>query len=341
MLLSDDAVHMEAFVTGGSGFIGTHLLERLEEEESVDTVHALARSDDSARTVEACGATAVRGDLSDVEAMRGGMEGCDVVFHLAAKADRWGPHEEFVEVNVGGTENVVEAAREAGVDTLVHTSTEAVLADGKPLRNVDETEPYPDNPAGFYPETKGEAERIVLDADEDELTTVAVRPRFVWGPRDETLLPEFVDAIESGDFVWFDGGRYQTSTSHVYNVVEGHMLAAEKGRGGEVYFVTDDGTVEFREFITELVGTRGIEPPDRSVSSWLARPAASVLETVWRTLGRSNPPPIDRMTVAIIGHEVTVDDSKAREELGYEPVVTREEGMEELRERSPEEFAVL
>jgi len=198
---------MDAFVTGGSGFIGTHLLERLEEKEDVGAVRALARSDDSARTVEACGATAVRGDLGDVEEMSSGMEGCDTVFHLAAKADQWGPHEEFVEVNVLGTENVVEAAREAGVDTLVHTSTEAVLMDGGPLRNVDETEPYPDNPISRYPETKGEAERHVLDANDKELTTVAVRPRFVWGPRDETILSEFVDAIESGEFVWFDGGR--------------------------------------------------------------------------------------------------------------------------------------
>ena len=331
---------MDVFVTGGSGFIGTHLLERLEDEEDVGDVRALARSDDSAQTVEAYGAAAVRGDLSDVEAMREGMEGCDTVFHLAAKADRWGPHEEFVEINVRGTENVVEAAREADVDTVVHTSTEAVLADGSPLRNVDETEPYPDKPLRRYPATKAEAERLVLDANDDELTTVAVRPRFVWGPRDETLLPEFVEAIESGEFVWFDGGRYPMSTSHVYNVVEGHMLAAEKGRGGEAYFVTDEGTVEFREFITELVGTRGVEPPSRSVPSWLAKPAASALDGLWGTLGRSSPPPVDRVTLAIIGHEITVDITKAREELGYEPVVTREEGLEELREASPEEFAV-
>jgi len=330
---------MEAFVTGGSGFIGTHLLERLEERG--DSVRALARSDESARTVEACGATAVRGDLEDVEVMTDSMRNCDVVFHLAAKADRWGSREAFVEVNVRGTENVVEAAREAGVETFVHTSTEAVLADGSPLHDVDETEPYPENPVGLYPETKGMAERYVLGANDEELTTVAVRPRFVWGPRDETLLPEFVDAIESGQFFWFDGGRYPTSTSHVYNVVEGHLLAAEKGQGGNAYFVTDDGTVEFREFITELVRTRGVKPPDRSLPTWLAKPAASVLEGVWRTLGRSSPPPLDSVTLAIIGHEVTVDDSKAREELGYEPVITREEGLEELRERSPEEFAVV
>ena len=188
---------MDAFVTGGSGFVGTHLLERLESEDGIDTVRALARSKESARVVEACGATAVRGDLSDLESMIDGMCDCDTVFHLAAKADRWGRHENFAEVNVRGTENVVQAAREAGVETLVHTSTEAVLADGTPLRNVDETTRYSDDPISRYPETNGEAKKRVLDGDDEEPTTVAVRPRFVWGPRDRTLLPEFASARQA------------------------------------------------------------------------------------------------------------------------------------------------
>lgn len=329
---------MDAFVTGGSGFIGTHLLERLAERG--DRVRAMARSDSSARTVEACGATPVRGDLGDVEAMADGMADCDVVFHLAAKADRWGPREAFVETNVRGTENVVEAAREAGVDRLVYTSSGRVLTDGGPLRDVDETDPFPDDIVGDYPETKAEAERLVLQADDDELTTVAVRPPTVWGPRDETILNEYVDAIESGNFVWIDGGRHLISTTHVYNAVEGHVLAAERGDGGNAYFVTDGVPVEYREFITALVGTVGVEPPDRSVPKWLASPAATVLERAWRTLGLSGPPPLDRATLAIIGCELTVDDSKVREELGYEPVITREDGLAELRNTEPEAFEI-
>lgn len=329
---------MEAFVTGGSGFIGTHLLERLTERD--DRTRALARSDDSARTVEACGATAVRGDLGDVESMVEGMAGCDVVFHLAAKADRWGPREAFVETNVRGTANVLRAAREAGVDRLVYTSSGRVLTDGGPLRNVDETDPLPDDVVGYYPETKAEAERLVLEADAEELTTVAVRPPTVWGPRDGTILNEYVDAIESGNFLWIDGGRHPISTTHVYNAVEGHVLAAERGDGGNAYFVTDAEPIEYREFITALVGTVGVEPPDRSVPKWLARPAATLLERAWRTFGLSGPPPLDRATLAIIGCALTVDDSKAREELGYEPVISREDGLAELRTHDPEDFAI-
>lgn len=329
---------MEAFVTGGSGFIGTHLLERLEERG--DQVRALARSEASARTVEACGATAVRGDLGDTNSMATAMDGCDVVFHLAAKADRWGPRDAFVETNVRGTETVLKAARDAGVDRLVYTSTEAVLADGDPLENVDETAPYPDTHVGLYPETKAMAERLVLLASDEELTTVAVRPRFVWGPRDETLLGEFVDAMESGQFAWFSGGRYLTSTTHVANAVEGHLLAAERGAGGNAYFITDGEPIEFREFVTALVRTQGVEPPDRSVPTWVAKPAAGILERLWRGLNRSSPPPLDRQTLALIGQEMTVDDSKARQDLDYTPVITRPEGLEELRKHDPDAFAV-
>lgn len=329
---------MDAFVTGGSGFIGTHLLERLEERG--DRVRALARSEVAAGTVAACGATAVRGDLGDVDAMADGMTDCDVVFHLAAKADRWGPREAFVEANVQGTENVVEAAREAAVDRLVSTSSARVLTDGGPLRDADETVPYPDDPVGHYAETKAMAERRVVAANDESLTTVAVRPPTVWGPRDETLLTEYVDAMASGLFVWFDGGDHLVSTTHVSNAVAGHLLAAEHGRGGEVYYVTDGEPVEYREFVTDLVGTADVEPPDLSVPTWLAEPVASALESVWRTLGRSSPPPIDTGTLAMIGYEMTVDISKARSELGYEPVVSREEGLAELRNHDPDEFAV-
>lgn len=330
---------MNAFVTGGSGFIGTHLLEGLDDRDG--DVRALARSDGSAETVAACGATPIRGDLGHVDTLTAGMEGCEVVFHLAANAARWGPREAFVETNVGGTENVISAAREAGVDRLVHTSTEAVLADGGPLRDVAESAPYPDEHVGYYPETKAMAEHLVLAADGEGLRTVAVRPRFVWGPRDETLLPEFVAAIEAGQFVWFDGGRYPTSTTHVANAVEGHLLAADAWRGGEVYFVTDGEPVEFREFITALVETHGVSPPDRSIPTWVARPAARVIESIWRGLDRSSPPPLDSQTLALMAQEMTVDDGKARRELDYEPVVTREEGLDELRNAAPGEFTVV
>lgn len=149
-----------AFVTGGSGFVGRNLIDELVNRGV--TVHALARSDSAAETVESRGAVAIRGDLDEIAAMKKGMDDCDAVFHSAAVVELWGDPDHFHRVNVQGTQNVVNAAKMAGVPALVHVSTEAVLAGGPPIVDADETWDYPARPCGLYPTTKGAAERIVL-----------------------------------------------------------------------------------------------------------------------------------------------------------------------------------
>ncbi|MBU8896070.1 NAD-dependent epimerase [Corallococcus sp. H22C18031201] len=328
---------MRAFITGGSGFVGRHLIAELQRKGT--PARALARSPAAVEAVRAAGAEPVEGDLSDVDRLRQGMEGCDTVFHAAAYVKTWGPRADFFEANVRGTERVLEAARLAGVKRLVHVGTEAVLLDGEPLVRVDETRPIPERPIGNYASTKAEAERLVLSVNSAELTTVVARPRFIWGPGDTTVLPGFVEAVRSGRFKWIDGGRYLTSTCHVENCVEGLLLAAEKGRGGQSYFLTDGEPVEFREFITALLKTRGVEPGTGSFPSALAATVALLGDVTWSFLGLSSPPPLSRTEYLLVGREVTVSDAKARLELGYEGRMTREAGLRgltaEFREQPP------
>ena len=160
---------MKVFVTGGSGYLGRNLINALVERG--DVVNALARSDVAAATVTRLGAMGVRGDLLDRDALRDGMGGCDYVVHSAADLSTT-PSEQQRKANVDGTVNVLEAAREAGVPRVVHVSTEAVLADGKPLANVDETAPIPARHAGPYSATKAAAERAALSQNRDGLEVV-------------------------------------------------------------------------------------------------------------------------------------------------------------------------
>jgi len=322
-----------SFVTGGSGFLGRNLIAVLHARG--DEVRALARSDGAMEAVRAAGAEPVRGDLDDVDAMTRGLAGCAVVYHSAADVAQFGDVARIAHINVGGTERVIAAARAAGVPRLVHVSTEAVLVGGPRIVRADESWPRPAHPIGVYPTTKGQAEAVVQAANSATLATVIARPRFIWGAGDTSVLPVLVDAVRTGEFRWIGGGRHLSSTCHVKNVCAGLIACAERGRGGEIYFLTDGEPVEVRAFLTELLETQGVTPGDGALPYWVARAAAWSAEAVWRLFGKKGEPPVTRSAVRLIGDEVTVDDTKARRELGYAPVVTRAAGLEEMRRRRP------
>jgi nucleoside-diphosphate-sugar epimerase len=318
-----------AFVTGGSGFIGGRLIERLRSDGW--DVRALARSDRSASAVRELGAEPVKGDMSSADAIRRGADGASVTFHAAAHVGDWGPRSDFVRDNVLGTHNALAGSAAAGVRRFVHVGTEAALLAGEPLVNVDESAPLrPDSPS-LYPSTKALAEQAVRQANRPgEFETVVVRPRFVWGPGDTTILPSLSEAVKSGQFRWINGGRHRTSTTHVDNVVEGLVLGAERGVAGAAYFATDGEPVVFRDFVTRLLATQGIDPGDREVPLRVASALAAGGEAAWRRLPLPGRPPLTRMALWVSSQECTIDISRARSELGYAPVKTIDEGMAEL-----------
>jgi nucleoside-diphosphate-sugar epimerase len=319
-----------AFVTGGSGFIGGRLIDRLVRDGY--TVRALARSESAAAKVTERGAEPVRGDLDDRAAMRTGAQGCELAFHAAAKLGDWGNRAEFDRCNVEGTGNALVACADAGVRRFVHVGTEAALMAGQPLIDVDERAPLrPDSPA-LYSATKAMAERLVLDANRDgTFETVVVRPRFVWGAGDTTLLPTMVAMVKAGRFAWVGGGRNRTSATHVDNVVQGLVLGAERGRPGNAYFVTDGEPVQFREFVTELLATQDVTAPSRAVPIPVAHALAVGGEAAWRVLPLPGQPPLTRFAYWVTSQDCTIRIDKARADLGYEPVLSRAEGMAELR----------
>ena len=318
----------QIFVTGASGFIGGALVKALVADGS--SVRAIARSPEAAAKVEALGAEPVLGDIGNPGEIRAAAEGCSLAFHAAALPAEWGPRADFVAANVTGTANVLGACEAAGVGRLVHVGTEASSFAMEPLVNIDETAPLrPDSPV-LYSSTKAESEQLVVAASKEGFETVIVRPRLVWGPGDATVLPGIAAAVEGGQFAWVDGGHHKTSTAHIDNVVHGLRLAAEKGRAGEAYYVTDGEHLEFRDFITRLLATVGLTPPDRNMPKRLAKAVATAGEALWGTLPLPGSPPVTRMAYFLIANEATIDITKARTELGYEPVISVDRGLEEL-----------
>jgi nucleoside-diphosphate-sugar epimerase len=329
-LYGDVMTHV--FVTGGSGFLGGRLISTLRARG--DRVLALARSERAVRRVESLGAEAIRGDLDDRRALDVGARGAHVVFHCAALAEEWGPWDGFHRANVLGTANVARAARTAGA-RLVHVSTEAILC-GRPLVRVDEAVPPPIPAVGFYGESKRQAEDSVRRSMGEGLDAVICRPRLIWGKGDTTLLPALADKVRKGRFAWIGEGMHLTSTCHVDNAVQGLLLAAERGKKGEIYYFTDGEPRLMRDFLGAYLATVGVDAGSKSVSLWLAKALASVCELVWRLLGKTTAPPITKMAVLLAGEEVTIVDSKARRDLGYAPAVTVEGGLAEMAVESRE-----
>ncbi|NJD31657.1 MAG: NAD-dependent epimerase/dehydratase family protein [Gammaproteobacteria bacterium] len=320
---------MQIFVTGGSGFVGQATIRRLVA--SGHRVRAMSRSAASDAKVRALGAEPVRSTLEDVSAVHVG--GAEVVIHAAAFVEQWGPVDAWDRINVGGTSRMLQAAREAGVKRFIHIGTEAALVRGQALHRVDESYPLALDSPYPYCRTKALAEQAVRAANDPPggFATLVLRPRFIWGPGDETLLPVILEMAKAGKWTWIDHGRALTSSTYIENLVDAIDLALTRGQPGEAYFILDDGDRPLHEMIGAMAQAAGLTLPEKSVPYWLAAGAAWVLERIWRSFGLRGTPPLTRHAAMAMTRECTLVGDKARRELGYSPRVGFEEGMRALR----------
>lgn len=292
-------------------------------------VLAMARSATAAGIVEERGGAPVLCSLEDVASTH--IDGCETVVHCAAEVSEWAPPGLFYRSNVLGTMRLLDAAREAGVRKFVHISTDSVLFDGKHLRGVDESEPFPSGSRFEYGATKAAGEQAALLAnDPSGLETIAIRPTLVWGPGDASVLPLITSMVEQGKFVWVGDGRCTISTTHIENLVHGIRLALERPCGGEVFFITDQQPIPLRDFLTRYALANGVELPDRSLPAPLVRAGARLVEGLWRLFSPSSKPPATRMGVAVLSRDYFVSTQKAATLLGYHPLVTIDAGLAAL-----------
>lgn len=318
---------MKIYVTGASGFVGGAVVKAFAGKHDL---LAMSRTEKSDAKIAALGARPVRAQLGWVPPES--LAGVDAIVHCAAYVEDWGPWKSYWEVNVEGTKQLMDVAVTAGVRRFIHIGTEAALFKGQPMIDVDETYPLALDSPFPYSRTKAHAEKAVREANAPGFETLVLRPRMIWGPDDQTLLPVIVDMVKKGAFAWIDGGKARTSTTYIGNLVQAIELALTKGRGGEAYFVLDDAPVVFRDFVSRLLDAAGIAAPTRTAPSGVLRAVAYASEKIYRALpflpGR---PPITRFVANIMAVDCVLIDKKIRAEMGYAPVTGVDQGLAALK----------
>lgn len=320
-------------VTGGTGFLGRRLVERLLAAGRPVTV--LGRT--PAPDLEKRGVRFIRASLDDASAVTAACAGVSTIFHAAAKVGVWGRYDDFYRTNVLGTCALLAGARAHGVARFVHTSTPSVVFNGQALANADESLPLTTACPSPYPLTKAIAEREVLAANSATLRTVALRPHLIWGVGDPHLVPRALARARAGRLRIVGDGQNTVDMVHVDNAVDAHVLAEQALAGsqlpaacGRAFFITNGEPVRLWEWINALLTTLGEPPITKRISLGTASAIGAVCETAWRLLPLRGEPPMTRFIAAELAKDHWFNLAAARRDLGYTPRVTMAAGTAEL-----------
>lgn len=315
-------------VTGGNGFIGKALVQELVRQG----VEVVVVGRNHYPQLEALGVRCHKGDIRDPECMMRVTAGCDLVFHVAAKAGIWGERDEYQRINVDGTANVIAACRTNNVRGLVYTSTPSVVFDRRSIEGADETIPYATHTLCHYAASKIEAEKLVLQANSSPLRTSAIRPHLVWGPGDNHLIPRLVDRGRKKGLKIVGSGENYVDIAYIDNVVHAHILAAKDllGHGagaGQSFFIGQDQPVRLWHWINDLFLRINVPPVRRKVPFTVAHGVGAALEVWYSILGRVQEPRMTRFLAYQLSHSHWFSHERACRVLGYRQLISTEEGL--------------
>lgn len=326
---------MKILVTGGSGFLGRHLLQALQKE-GFDEIRTLNRK--ACEDLKEQGIDVIYVDLADYNAVDKAINGCEIVFHVAAKAGVWGSYASYYKANVIGTQNVINACLKHHVKYLIYTSSPSVVFNGDSWVNVTETIGY-GNPSKMcpYAKTKMLAEKLVLEANRQQgLKTIALRPHLIWGPGDNHLIPTIIKAAQQRRLYQVGSGENWVDISYVTNVAQAHLLALKAlsndntAVSGKAYFISQGDPVQLWPWIKQLFAKLNVPQPLFKMPFILAYLLGGLFEFIYKILFIKRQPPITRFVAKELSQDHYFDISAAKMDLHYVPQVSNEEGLEQL-----------
>ena len=326
---------MKILVTGGGGFLGQALcrglVERGHQVVSFNRGHY--------PVLRELGVGQVQGDLADANAVLHAAQGVEAIFHNAAKAGAWGSYRSYYEANVVGTQNVLDACRTHGIGKLVYTSTPSVThrathpVEGGTAADV----PYGEDFQAPYAETKAIAEKAVLAANDSRLATVALRPRLIWGPGDQQILPRLVERARQGRLRIVGDGSNRVDTTYIDNAAQAHFdafehLAVGAACAGRAYFISNGEPKPMGELLNALLDAAAAPRVDKHLSFKAAYRIGAVCEGLWKVLPLRSEPPMTRFLAEQLSTAHWYDMAPATRDFGYVPWVSFDEGLTRLKQ---------
>ena len=325
-------------VTGGSGFLGGHIVQELLCKDSI-IAPSEVRVYDIREYRGSENVRFIKGDTRDYEALKKACEGVDAVIHSAAVID-WGTHpKKYVyDVNVGGTENVIRACKESGIGYLVFTSSLDALYTGKPLRNIDEDQPYPEHFHNMYCESKVLGEKRVKEANNGKLKALIMRPCDIYGPADPYHMNALIGMAKTGFYVRLGNGKSKAQHVFAGNMAHAHLLAlSEMMKGneklpGQAYLITDGPGTNFFRFFDQIVIKAGYKfwPKNLWIPWGIAYTMGAMSEFIVflvRPFKKFNPG-LSRFAVNYTCTDFTFSSKKAEEHFGFKPKYSEKEAVE-------------
>ena len=321
---------MNVLVTGGGGFVGSHLIDRLLARGY--KVRSFGRSPQP--VLEQKGVEVICGELANSADVREACVAMDTVFHVGAKAGVWGSWESFYQPNVIGTRNVLWACKTEGIARLVYTSTPSVVFNGQPIRGGGLEMPYGRNWLCHYAHTKAIAEKEVLAANCDTLKVVALRPHLIFGPGDPHLLPRVIDSVKAGRLKIVGEGKNRVDVSYVDDVAAAHLNALDALEScnvgtcaGQAYFISQGEPVELWPWLNQILEGLGHPPLTKRMPLLFAYMAGAVAECAWKVFAKSGEPPITRFVAVELAKDHYFDTEVANRDLGYKATVDMETAL--------------
>jgi len=319
---------MRYLITGATGFVGGHIADACVQREH--TVSAIVRTSSKTSELEKLGTVLYRGELSDANLVRQAVADADVVVHCAAKVGDWGPIEPYRQVNVESLRVLLDSCKGLGLSRFILMSSLGVY----PMRHhhhADETEPLPRSHGDGYSQTKVEAEQLAMHYYKEwGVPVVILRPGFVYGPRDVTVMPRIISALRHNRLRYPGGGNAALNTIFVSNLVDAVFRAVESEKAvGQAYNLTDGEFVSKRRFIGTIADSMGLPHPTRTPPLWFAYTVTWCAEKLAKLRGAKKAPLFNFPRLKFIAYNLDFSIQKAMDDLGYRPRVSFEEAIGE------------